>query len=71
MHRLGETRHILNFDILIFDLHFSIKLLLDRSSLHNNIFLSFCSFSYSGACSDLLELPIHDVINVHKKFQWR
>ena len=32
------------------------------SSLHYVIFLSFCSFSYSGVCSDLLELSLCDLI---------
>ena len=44
----------------------------DRSSSHHYIiFLSFCSFSYSGVCSDRLRLSIYDVIVDQKKFQWR
>ena len=34
------------------------------SSLHYVIFLSFCSFSYSGVCSDRLKLSIYDVVAV-------
>ena len=34
------------------------------SSLHYVIFFSFCSFSYSGVCSDQLKLSFYDIIVV-------
>ena len=40
------------------------------SSLHYIVLFTFCSFSYSGVCSNLV-LSIYDVIVNQKKFQWR
>ena len=40
------------------------------SSLHYIVLITFCSFSYSGVCSNRV-LSIYDVIVNQKKFQWK
>ena len=43
-----------------------MKITLNKSSLHCNISLIFCSFLYSGVCYDQIKLSINDIIILQK-----
>ena len=59
-----SAKYVYSLYVIIIALWLSLNL--NQISLHWNISLSFCSFSYSGICWDVLNLSVSDIIAIQK-----